>query len=88
MSTKLLTAASVGLLATLAPALALAQMGLANLVLVWGAQAFGMAPHTLSAAKALSSAYLPISAVVVPEFLYEPMVAASGEVGFWHEPSR
>jgi 4-aminobutyrate--pyruvate transaminase len=50
---------------------------------LWGAQAFGMAPHTLSAAKALSSAYLPISAVVVPEFLYEPMVAASGEVGLF-----
>ena len=31
----------------------------------------------------MSSAYLPISAVVVPEFLYEPMVAASGEVGLF-----
>lgn len=50
---------------------------------LWGAQAFGMRPHTLSAAKALSSAYLPISAVVVPEFLYEPMVEASGEVGLF-----
>ena len=30
---------------------------------LWGAQAFGMRPHTLTAAKALSSAYLPISAV-------------------------
>lgn len=50
---------------------------------IWGAQAFGMRPHTLTAAKALSSAYLPISAVVVPEFLYEPMIAASGEVGLF-----
>jgi 4-aminobutyrate--pyruvate transaminase len=50
---------------------------------LWGAQAFQMRPQTLSAAKALSSAYLPISAVVVPEFLYEPMVAASGEVGLF-----
>jgi 4-aminobutyrate--pyruvate transaminase len=50
---------------------------------VWGAQAFGMRPQTLSAAKALSSAYLPISAVVIPEFLYEPMVKASGEVGLF-----
>jgi 4-aminobutyrate--pyruvate transaminase len=50
---------------------------------IWGAQAFGMQPHTLTAAKALSSAYVPISAVVVPEFLYEPMVAASGEVGLF-----
>ncbi len=50
---------------------------------LWGAQAFGMRPHTLSAAKALSSAYLPISAVVVPELLYGPLVEASGEVGLF-----
>jgi 4-aminobutyrate--pyruvate transaminase len=50
---------------------------------LWGAQAFGMKPSTLSAAKALSSAYLPISAVIVPEFLYEPMIEASGEVGLF-----
>ncbi len=50
---------------------------------LWGAQAFDMQPHTLTAAKALSSAYLPISAVVVPEFVYAPMVDASGEVGLF-----
>jgi 4-aminobutyrate--pyruvate transaminase len=50
---------------------------------LWGAQAFGMRPSTLTAAKALSSAYLPISAVIVPEFLYEPMVEASGQVGLF-----
>jgi 4-aminobutyrate--pyruvate transaminase len=50
---------------------------------LWGAQTFGMRPHTLTAAKALSSAYLPISAVVVPEFLYAPMIEASGEVGLF-----
>jgi 4-aminobutyrate--pyruvate transaminase len=50
---------------------------------LWGAQAFGMKPSTLTAAKALSSAYLPISAVVVPEFLYEPMIEASGQVGLF-----
>ena len=50
---------------------------------LWGAQAFGMRPQTLTAAKALSSAYLPISAVIVPEFLYEPMIEASGEVGLF-----
>jgi 4-aminobutyrate--pyruvate transaminase len=50
---------------------------------LWGAQAFGMQPHTLSAAKALSSAYLPISAVLVPEFLYAPMIEASGRVGLF-----
>jgi len=50
---------------------------------LWGAQAFGMKPSTVTAAKALSSAYLPISAVIVPEFLYEPMVEASGQVGLF-----
>jgi 4-aminobutyrate--pyruvate transaminase len=50
---------------------------------LWGAQAFGMKPTTLTAAKALSAGYLPISAVLVPEFLYEPMVEASGEVGLF-----
>ena len=50
---------------------------------LWGALSFGMRPHTLTAAKALSSAYLPISAVVVPEFLYAPMIEASGEVGLF-----
>jgi 4-aminobutyrate---pyruvate transaminase len=50
---------------------------------LWGAQTFGMKPTTLTAAKALSSAYLPISAVIVPEFLYEPMVEASGSVGLF-----
>jgi 4-aminobutyrate---pyruvate transaminase len=50
---------------------------------LWGAQAFGMKPTTVTASKALSSAYLPISAVIVPEFLYEPMVEASGQVGMF-----
>jgi 4-aminobutyrate--pyruvate transaminase len=50
---------------------------------LWGAQAFGMKPTTLTAAKALSSAYLPISAVMVPEFLYEPIAEASGQVGMF-----
>jgi 4-aminobutyrate--pyruvate transaminase len=49
----------------------------------WGAQTFHMRPTTVTAAKALSSAYLPISAVILPEFLYEPMIAASGEVGLF-----
>src|SRR5690606_7571426 len=50
---------------------------------LWGAQTFGMRPTTVSLAKALSSAYLPISAVLVPEFLYEPMVETSGQVGLF-----
>ncbi len=47
----------------------------------FGAQAVDMRPATMSVAKALSSAYLPISAVLIPEYMYEPMIDASGEVG-------
>jgi 4-aminobutyrate--pyruvate transaminase len=50
---------------------------------MWGAQTFGMKPNTLTAAKALSSAYVPISAVIVPEYMYQPMVEASGQVGLF-----
>ena len=47
----------------------------------FGAQTMNIEPTTMSVAKALSSAYLPISAVLLPEFMYEPMVTLSGEVG-------
>ena len=49
----------------------------------WGAQTFGMQPTSITAAKGLSSAYLPISAVIVPEFLYEPLVEPSGKAGLF-----
>jgi 4-aminobutyrate--pyruvate transaminase len=47
----------------------------------FGSQSFGIRPDTMSLAKALSSAYLPISAVVVPERMVAPITEASGEVG-------
>ena len=47
----------------------------------FGAQTYGIDPTTMTVAKALSSAYLPIGAVVIPEFLYEPFVDASAEIG-------
>jgi 4-aminobutyrate--pyruvate transaminase len=47
----------------------------------FGAQTMGLAPDTMSLAKALSSAYLPISAVLIPEYMYQPMIEASGKVG-------
>ena len=47
----------------------------------FGSQTMGIKPTTMSVAKAISSAYLPLSAVIIPEFMYEPMVAASEEVG-------
>jgi 4-aminobutyrate---pyruvate transaminase len=47
----------------------------------FGAQTMGIRPDTMSLAKALSSAYLPMSAVLIPEYMYEPMIEASGKVG-------
>ena len=47
----------------------------------FGAQTLGMRPTTMSFAKALSSAYLPISAVVIPDEIYEPFVEESGRIG-------
>jgi len=47
----------------------------------FGCQAMGIEPDTMSFAKAISSAYLPISAVTVPEFLFESLVDASRELG-------
>jgi 4-aminobutyrate--pyruvate transaminase len=47
----------------------------------FGASAFGMRPQLMSLAKALSSAYLPVSAAVIPGHMYEAMVESVSEVG-------
>lgn len=47
----------------------------------FGCEAMGIKPDTMSFAKAISSAYLPMSAVTVPEFLFETLVDASRELG-------
>jgi 4-aminobutyrate--pyruvate transaminase len=48
---------------------------------MFGSEAVGFRPHTLSVAKALSSAYLPIAAVLVPERMYEALLAESRRIG-------
>ena len=45
----------------------------------FGYQTMEISPTTLTFAKAMSSAYLPISAVVVPDWLYEPILEATQE---------
>lgn len=47
----------------------------------WGAQTFTMKPHTLSCAKALSSGYLPISAMIMNEGMYQAMLDQSRAIG-------
>ncbi len=50
----------------------------------FGIEHFPIEPTTMSVAKALSSAYLPMSAVVIPEFMYEPMAASKDAPVFGH----
>lgn len=49
----------------------------------FGCQTWDIQPATMTMAKALSSAYQPISAVAVPPFMYEAIVEASGEMGLF-----
>ncbi len=48
---------------------------------MFGTQTFNMKPQTLSVAKALTAAYLPMSAVLIPEFIYDAMLEESKKVG-------
>ena len=48
---------------------------------MWGSQTFNIKPDILSCAKALSSAYLPISAVMVSEDIFRGMVKQSEKHG-------
>jgi 4-aminobutyrate--pyruvate transaminase len=49
----------------------------------FGCQTYGIRPSTMTMAKALSSAYQPISAVAVPPFMYEAIERAAGGVGLF-----
>ena len=49
----------------------------------FGCQTWNIRPHTMTLAKALSSAYQPISAVAVPPFMYEAIEEAAGGVGMF-----
>ncbi|GIX34273.1 MAG: aspartate aminotransferase family protein [Lysobacteraceae bacterium] len=46
-----------------------------------GCEAMDMVPDTVSLAKALSSAYLPISAVAVPDWMHEALIEPSEKLG-------
>ena len=46
---------------------------------LFGCQTMGIKPTTMSVAKALSSAYLPISAVIIPDFMYDVFEQATRE---------
>lgn len=47
----------------------------------WGSQTYNIRPDILTCAKALSSAYLPISAVLVSDAVYQAVKKGSAEIG-------
>lgn len=48
---------------------------------MWGSQTFGAQPNSLSCAKALTSAYFPLGAVMIDERIYEALVTESRKIG-------
>ena len=47
----------------------------------FGSETYDIKPTSMSLAKALSSGYIPISAVIVNDELFEPIKEASGDIG-------
>ena len=48
---------------------------------MWGSQAFGLKPDILTCAKALTSGYLPISAVMVNDRVFDVIAPKTDEIG-------
>src|SRR5579885_756425 len=48
---------------------------------MWGTTTYGMKPDMLTCAKALSSGYLPIAAVMVSDRIYSALVSESEKIG-------
>lgn len=50
---------------------------------MWGSETFDLDPDFMSCAKQLSSAYLPISALMISDRVYEAMVSQSEKLGMF-----
>jgi 4-aminobutyrate--pyruvate transaminase len=48
---------------------------------MWGSETFGLKPDMITCAKALSSAYMPISALMIAEPIWQALVEESGRIG-------
>ncbi len=48
---------------------------------MWGSETFNIKPDIVTCAKALSSGYIPISAVMINETVYQPIAEQSAEIG-------
>ena len=55
--------------------------GFGRLGTAFGCQKLGFKPHAISIAKALSSAYLPIAGVMIPENMYQALLVESKKIG-------
>ena len=55
--------------------------GFGRLGTAFGSEKLGYRPHSISVAKALSSAYLPIAAVMIPENMYQALLVESKKIG-------
>ena len=55
--------------------------GFGRLGTTFGCQKLGFAPQSISVAKALSSAYLPIAGVMIPEAMYQALLVESKKIG-------
>jgi 4-aminobutyrate--pyruvate transaminase len=55
--------------------------GFGRLGTAFGCETFGIRPDTLSFAKAVTSAYLPLGGVMIPERMYEAMLDESRKIG-------
>jgi 4-aminobutyrate--pyruvate transaminase len=55
--------------------------GFGRLGTPFGSQAVGYTPHAISIAKALSSAYMPIAGVMIPEIMYQALITESQKIG-------
>src|SRR5262249_48252522 len=47
----------------------------------WGAQTYGIQPSSVTMAKAVTSAYVPMGALTVPDNVYQVLVEGSGKHG-------
>jgi 4-aminobutyrate--pyruvate transaminase len=55
--------------------------GFGRLGTVFGCEKLNFVPHAISVAKALSSAYLPIAGVMIPEIMYQALLSESKKIG-------
>jgi len=55
--------------------------GFGRLGTAFGCEKLNFRPHAISVAKAMSSAYLPIAGVMIPENVYQALLAESKKIG-------